>query len=735
MLPPSSLQEIFEEMVRKQGRKITCDPKHILYREFELLLKDREEQKKIYSCPHCIKTFKPRPALVKKNFILADLVDELKQKKMTQPQVGPSDPREAGPGDVGCDVCTGRKRKAQMSCLQCLVSFCEQHLQPHYEVPYKKHKLIEALKLQENICSQHHKVMDIFCRTDKKVICILCLNDEHKEHNIVSAAAEMSKKKKKLGVSRQNIQQRIQNKEKHVKQFQQEVDAINLSAYEAVWDSELTCTELVNLIEQRSSEVTQQIMSRQEYEVSRVKEIQETLQKDISDLKRKYTKLEKLSQTDDQIKFLQAYPSLSNLRDPEKPFRVNKDPVRYFEDVTAAVSEARGKVLERFNKEWMKISETVTEVDVKLLPDPKTKADFSQYAAPKYLLKLDPNTASMQIQLSEDNRKATSVTEPQSYDDHKERFMARSQVLCGEGLTNHYYWEVEWSGMGGSVAVAYKDVPRRDGESVFGDNDTSWTLEFSKTICNFKHNHIKKKIPILQSSRIGVFLDQKAGVLSFHSVSETITLLHRVQTTFTQPLYAGLGVYYNEASATFCDIKVEQLSSEPGPGPPPSAQQQPGPRPSAQQQPGPGPHPAAQQQPGPGPHPAAQQQPDCRPASKDLPLPDDQQPSTPEDDSPSLSGEVILIIDIDEESEYSSESESGSPSSDSSPVSLTAGQRVSTPLHSLSESNSGSFSTPEYPDPPSEAQGEAPFEVSTKKRHASRNLNQNEKRANVNTSP
>ena len=37
MLPPSSLQEIFEEMVRKHGRKITCDPKHILYREFELL--------------------------------------------------------------------------------------------------------------------------------------------------------------------------------------------------------------------------------------------------------------------------------------------------------------------------------------------------------------------------------------------------------------------------------------------------------------------------------------------------------------------------------------------------------------------------------------------------------------------------------------------------------------------------------------------------------------------------
>ncbi|KAI4820894.1 hypothetical protein KUCAC02_028852 [Chaenocephalus aceratus] len=112
---------------------------------------------------------------------------------------------------------------------------------------------------------------------------------------------------------------------------------------------------------------------------------------------------------------------------------------------------------------------------------------------------------------------------------------------------------------------------------------------------------------------------------------------------------------------------------------------------------------------------AAQQQPGRRPASKDLPLPGDQQPSTPEDDSPSQSGEGRLTIDSDVESEYSSENEiedekyyesvSESPGSDSSPDSLTAGQRVSMPLDSPPESNSGSFSpTPEFPEPPSETQ-------------------------------
>ncbi|CAB1413068.1 unnamed protein product [Pleuronectes platessa] len=58
------------------------------------------------------------------------------------------------------------------------------------------------------------------------------------------------------------------------------------------------------------------------------------------------------------------------------------------------------------------------------------------------------------------------------------------------------------------------------------------------------------------SHRVGVYLDHSAGVLSFYSVSDTMTLLHRVQTTFTQPLYAGVWVYcYPGDTAEFCKLK------------------------------------------------------------------------------------------------------------------------------------------------------------------------------------
>ncbi|XP_039463623.1 E3 ubiquitin/ISG15 ligase TRIM25-like [Oreochromis aureus] len=225
---------------------------------------DEEEKKKIYSCPQCRQTFTARPVLVKST-MLAVLVEELKKTGLQAP---PADHCYAGPEDVACDFCTGRKMKAFKSCLFCLASYCEKHLQPHYDVaPLKKHKLVEpSKKLQENICSRHDEVMKMFCRTDQQIICYLCSVDEHKGHDTVSAAAERTERQRELEVSRQNIQQRIQDREKDVKLLQQEVEAINQSADQTVEHSEKIFTELIHLIQKRSSDVKQQIRSQQETE-------------------------------------------------------------------------------------------------------------------------------------------------------------------------------------------------------------------------------------------------------------------------------------------------------------------------------------------------------------------------------------------------------------------------------------------------------------------------------------
>ncbi|XP_039905288.1 tripartite motif-containing protein 16-like [Simochromis diagramma] len=501
---------------------------------------DEEEEKKIYSCPQCRQTFTARPVLVK-NTMLAVLVEQLKKTGL---QTAPADHCYAGPEDVACDVCTGRKMKAFKSCLFCLASYCEKHLQPHYDVaPLKKHKLVEpSKKLQDNICSRHDEVMKMFCRTDQQSICYLCSVDEHKGHDTVSAAAERTERQRELEVSRQNIQQRIQDREKDVKLLQQEVEAINQSADQTVEHSEKIFTELIHLIQKRSSDVKQQIRSQQETEVSRVKELEEKLEQEITELKRKDAELKQLSHTEDHIQFLHNYPSLSALSESTDSSSINIHPLSYFEDVTAAVSEVRDKLQDILREQWTNISLTVTEVDVLLSqPEPKTRAGFLKYSCE---ITLDPNTAKTWLLLSEGNRKATLMNQQQSYSDHPDRFTGWCQVLSRESLTGRCYWEVEWRGGGVYVAVAYKNISRKGwgNECGFGHNDKSWSLDCYNNSYKFRYNNIQTPVSGPRSSRVGVYLDHRAGILSFYSVSETMTLLHRVQTTFTQPLYAGLWV-------------------------------------------------------------------------------------------------------------------------------------------------------------------------------------------------
>ncbi|XP_034447533.1 tripartite motif-containing protein 16-like [Hippoglossus hippoglossus] len=513
---------------------------------------DNKNWKRSYSCPQCRQTFTPRPVLVKST-MLADLVEELKKTGL---QAAPADHCYAGPEDVACDVYTGRKLKALKSCLVCLASYCEKHLQPHLQsAPLKKHKLVEpSEKLQENICSRHDEVMKMFCRTDQQCICYLCPVEEHKDHDTVSAAAERTERQRELGLRRQTIQQRVQDTEKDVKLLQQEEEAVNGSADKAVEDSEKIFTELIRLLEKRSSDVKQQIRSQQETEVSRVRELQERLEQEITELKRKDHELKQLSDTEDHTQFLHNYPSLSPLSESTHSSSIRIRPLRYFEDVTAAVSQVRGRLQDILSETETEILQIVSQVDVLLpQPEPETRADFLRYSQE---ITLDPNTVNKHLLLSEGNRKVTRMSEEQSYSNHPDRFTDWSQVLSRESLTGRCYWEVEMRGGGVHVAVTYKNISRAGDshECVFGCNDKSWSLYCYGNRYIFCYNSIMTPVSGPLSSRVGVYLDPSAGVLSFYRVSDTMTLLHRVQTTFTQPLYAGVGVHTG-STAEFCKLK------------------------------------------------------------------------------------------------------------------------------------------------------------------------------------
>ncbi|XP_058872612.1 neoverrucotoxin subunit alpha-like isoform X1 [Acipenser ruthenus] len=200
--------------------------------------------------------------------------------------------------------------------------------------------------------------------------------------------------------------------------------------------------------------------------------------------------------------------------------------------------------------------DTVNEVAVYSLqaPEPRNRAEFLKYS---WQLTLDPNTAHRNLCLSEGNRKVTWRRETQRYPDHSERFDSRSQVLCREGLSGtRCYWEIEWSGEWASIGVTYKGISRKgwDCSCGLGSNDKSWSVYCSDSNYTARHNNNETTITAPHSPRIGVYLDFNAGTLSFYGVSDTMTLLHRFQTTFTEPLYPGFRLWGSDSSVTICHL-------------------------------------------------------------------------------------------------------------------------------------------------------------------------------------
>uniref|UniRef100_A0A668V9Z6 B30.2/SPRY domain-containing protein n=2 Tax=Oreochromis TaxID=8139 RepID=A0A668V9Z6_OREAU len=174
-------------------------------------------------------------------------------------------------------------------------------------------------------------------------------------------------------------------------------------------------------------------------------------------------------------------------------------------------------------------------------------------------LTIDTNTVNRNLKLSDNNRKVTRVEEFQSYPDHPDRFDdGYPQLLCKNDLIGRCYWEVEWRELA-EISVSYRKIERKgdSNDCLFGRNDHSWSLYCSHDY-GFDVYHNKKKTCISPysssssvSNRVAVYVDCPAGTLSFYRVSsDTLIHLHTFNTTFTETLYPGFGLWFGQSGAS-----------------------------------------------------------------------------------------------------------------------------------------------------------------------------------------
>ncbi|XP_069043963.1 E3 ubiquitin-protein ligase TRIM39-like [Lepisosteus oculatus] len=480
---------------------------------------DQEDQTGIYSCPQCRQTFTPRPDL-HRNTILAEVVEKLKETPAHSP---------AGPGDVLCDVCTGRKRGAVKSCLVCLASYCQTHLQPHYESPaFKRHKMVEATgQLQEKICSTHDKLLEVYCRTDQKCVCYLCVMDEHRGHDTVSAASGRTEKQKQLGETQTQTQQRLQEREKKLQELRQAVESLRSSAHTAVQDTDRIFTELICSIERTHSEVTQLIRAQERAAVSQAEGLLERLEKEIAELKRRDSELNQLSHTEDHIHFLQDFQSVcvppGAGDSPSTPVRPHFSP----EAVRRAVSGLKERLEDLCKKESIKISTTVTEVYSLLTPEPWSRAELLHSA-----VTLDPDTAHCGLSLSEDGKRVR-WGQRKSLSDNPHRFDYWECVVSREAFTSgRHYWEVEvnryWR-----IGVTRESAERK-GRFSFSPQQGYWCLYSDPGVFSAL-TAPRTRLPLsLRPRKLGVCVDIEERKASFYTVESRAHLYTFTDMVFPQ---------------------------------------------------------------------------------------------------------------------------------------------------------------------------------------------------------
>ncbi|XP_072320491.1 E3 ubiquitin-protein ligase TRIM65-like, partial [Eucyclogobius newberryi] len=278
-------------------------------------------------------------------------------------------------------------------------------------------------------CVQHHWDQEDW---NQRYSCPECRQSFNPRPVLIQNIMETSapNTKAELLVKRALLLQSLQDKD--LKRLKQEIQDISPSAQTAVQRSRNSFREMVLLLEKRGSEVEQQILSQEQTQLSRVQELQDQLQQDMTELKRSISELDTLSLTPDHNQFLQLYASLSTDTQSTEPARIQTGPRSYFEYVIRAVSALR-----------VKLQLTLSPLQVLLSPaEPSSREDFLQYYTE---ITLDPNTANTGLSLFYGNRRATHMTQYQSYPYHSDRFGFWEQVLSRESLTGQCYWEVEWS--------------------------------------------------------------------------------------------------------------------------------------------------------------------------------------------------------------------------------------------------------------------------------------------------
>ncbi|XP_049892363.1 E3 ubiquitin-protein ligase TRIM21-like isoform X4 [Epinephelus moara] len=478
-------------------------------------------------CPVCKKQVDRRPELHVNTFI-SEMAARFRQSVKIKASSS-SQQHRADTGEVLCDVCTETQTKALKSCLVCLASYCETHLEPHQRVTgLKIHTLIDPVEnLESRMCKKHNRPLELFCKTDQMCVCQFCTESSHKRHHVISLKDEYEGKKAILGKIEAKVQQMIQERRLKIKQFKKSVELSKEDAEKQTAASVQVFTDLIQSVERSLADLIEMIKERHNTTEKQAEGFIKELEEEISELMKRSSELEQLSRTKDHLLLLQSLLSLN-------PFQPTKDwtEVRVHSSCEGAVRSTVTQLEGTLSKE---VKRLCANLEVKRV---------QQFAVD---VTLDHETANHHLILSDDGKQVSYGDVKQNLPDNPKRFSLYSVLGKQSFSSGRFYYEVQVKGKTAwTLGVARESVNRKDTFITLSPTNGYWTVCMSKRnqyeACAGPSIHLSLKS---KPQRMGVFVDYAEGLVSFYDIDAAALIYSFTGCRFTEKLYPYFNPWHN----------------------------------------------------------------------------------------------------------------------------------------------------------------------------------------------
>ncbi|XP_037623309.1 E3 ubiquitin-protein ligase TRIM39-like isoform X2 [Sebastes umbrosus] len=498
----------------------------------------------LFQCPNCKEVFNTRPEL-RVNTFISEMAAQFRQSAQQKASSSSSEQQAAKPGEVPCDVCTGTKLKALKSCLVCLDSYCETHLEPHLtRSGLKRHQLIDPVEnLEGRMCTKHDKLLELFCKTDQMCVCMLCTVLDHKTHDVVPLKEEYEVKKAELGKTEAEIQQMIQKRRLKIQEMKHSVGLSKVDADREIADGVQVFTALKESVEKSQAELIDTIKEKQRKTEKQAEGFIKELEQEISELKKRSTEVEQLLLSEDHLHLLQSFTSL-NAAPPTKDWT----------EVSVCSPSYEGTVVRAVNQ----LEETLSKQMKKLLAE----AELKRVQKSAVDVTLDHDTAKPNLILSDDGKQVKYSDVKKNLPDNPERFDRGACVLAKQSFfSGRFYYEVQVKGKTKwDLGVARESINRKGGIKLTPQNGY-WT------ICLRNENEYKACAgPSVclslksQPEKVGVFVDYEEGLVSFYDVDAAALIYSFTGCSFTEKLYPYFGPCNNDGGKNSAPLIISPVN-------------------------------------------------------------------------------------------------------------------------------------------------------------------------------